>query len=47
LNKYLKNGPPDNSNIKAMTIRVVNACNKGGFKHGLINKPIKIEGGSN
>ena len=29
-----------------MTIRVISACNNWGFKHGLINKPIKIEGGS-
>ena len=46
LNKYLTNGLPDNSTTKAMTIRVINACNNWGFKHGLINKPIKIEGGS-
>ena len=46
LNKYLTNGFPDNSTTKAMTIRVINACNNWGFKHGLINKPIKIEGGS-
>ena len=45
LNKYLTNGFPDNSTTKAMTIRVINACNNWGFKHGLINKPIKIEGG--
>ena len=46
LNKYLTNGLPDNPTTKAMTIRVINACNNWGFKHGLINKPIKIEGGS-
>ena len=46
LNKYLTDGLPDNSTTKAMTIRVINACNNWGFKHGLINKPIKIEGGS-
>ena len=46
LNKYLTNGFPDNFTTKAMTIRVINACNNWGFKHGLINKPIKIEGGS-
>ena len=46
LKKYLVNGFPDNSTTKAMTIRVINACNNWGFKHGLINKPIKIEGGS-
>ncbi len=46
LDKYLANGLPDNSTTKAMTIRVINACNNWGFKHGLINKPIKIEGGS-
>ena len=46
LNKYLVNGLPDNSTTKAMTIRVINTCNNWGFKHGLINKPIKIEGGS-
>ena len=46
LNKYLINGLPDNSTTKAMTIRVINACNNWGFKHGLIKKPIKVEGGS-
>ena len=46
LNKYLTNSFPDNFTTKAMTIRVINACNNWGFKHGLINKPIKIEGGS-
>ena len=30
----------------ANIIRVINACNNWGFKHGLISKPIKIEGGS-
>ena len=29
-----------------MTIRTINACNNWGFKHGLIQQPIKIEGGS-
>jgi len=46
LNRYLTNGLPGNSTTKAMTIRVINACNTWGFKHGLIKKPIKIEGGS-
>ena len=46
LNKYLVNGLPANKTTKAMTIRVINACNNWGFKHELINKPIKIEGGS-
>ena len=46
LNKYLVNGLPANKTTKAMTIRVINACNNWGFKHGLINQPIKIEGGS-
>jgi integrase len=46
LKKYLVNGFPDNSTTKAMTIRVINSCNNWGFKHGLINQPIKIEGGS-
>ena len=44
LKKYLVNGFPDNSTTKAMTIRVINSCNNWGFKHGLINQPIKIEG---
>ena len=39
-------GFPDNSTTKAMTIRVINACNNWGFKRGLISKPMKIEGGS-
>ena len=46
LNKYLVNSLPANKTTKAMTIRVINACNNWGFKHGLINQPIKIEGGS-
>ena len=46
LNKYLVNGLPDNSTTKAMTIRVINSCNNWGSKHGLIKKPIKLEGGS-
>ena len=46
LNKYLRKGFPDNSTTKAMTIRVINACNNWGFKRGLISKPMKIEGGS-
>ena len=46
LNKYLVDGLPANKTTKAMTIRVINACNNWGFKHGLINQPIKIEGGS-
>ena len=46
INKYLRKGFPDNSTTKAMTIRVINACNNWGFKRGLISKPIKIEGGA-
>jgi len=46
LNKYLENGLPANKTTKAMTVRVINACNNWGFKHGLIKKPIKIAGGS-
>ena len=42
----MSKGFPDNSTTKAMTIRVINACNNWVFKHGLIKKPIKIEGGS-
>ena len=43
---YVSSGMPNNPTTKAMTIRVINFCNNWGFKHGLINKPIKIEGGS-
>jgi integrase len=43
---YVSSGMPNNPTTKAMTIRVINSCNNWGFKHGLINKPIKIEGGS-
>ena len=46
LNKYLVKGFPNNSTTKAMTIRVINACNNWGFKHELIDRPIKIRGGS-
>ncbi len=46
LNKYLAHGLPDNTTTKAMTIRVINACNNWGFKHELTKRPIKIEGGN-
>jgi len=46
LNNYLKKGMPTNTTTKAMTIRVINSCNNWGFIHGLIGKPIKLEGGS-
>ena len=44
--KYVSNGMPDNPTTKAMTIRVINSCNNWGFKHGLIAKPLKLQGGS-
>jgi len=46
LNNYLLRGYPTNVTTKGMTIRTINACNNWGFKHGLIQQPIKIEGGS-
>ena len=46
LNRYLTVGLPHNPTTKAMTIRVINSCNNWGYKHGLISKAVKIEGGS-
>ena len=46
LNRYLTVGLPQNPTTKAMTIRVINSCNNWGYKHGLIGKAVKIEGGS-
>ena len=43
---YLTAGLPHNPTTKAMTIRVINSCNNWGYKHGLISKAVKIEGGS-
>jgi len=46
LNKYQLIGLPDNPTTRAMTIRVINSCNNWGFKHGLISKPVRLQGGS-
>ena len=43
---YLTVGLPQNPTTKAITIRVINSCNNWGYKHGLISKAVKIEGGS-
>ena len=44
--KYVSNGMPDNPTTKAMTIRVINSCNNWGYKHRLISKPVRLQGGS-
>ena len=46
LDKYLNNGLPDNPTTRSMTIRVINSCNNWGFKHCLICKPVRLQGGS-
>ena len=46
LDNYINNGLPDNPTTRSMTIRVVNSCNNWGFKHGLISKPVRLQGGS-
>ena len=46
LSNYVTDGLPDNPTTKAMTIRVINSCNNWGFKHGLIGKPVRLQGGS-
>ena len=46
LSNYVTDGLPDNPTTKAMTIRVINSCNNWGFKHGLISKPVRLQGGS-
>jgi len=43
---YVTDGLPDNPTTRAMTIRVINSCNNWGFKHGLISKPVRLQGGS-
>ena len=44
LRGYLENGLPNQATTRAMTIRVVNACNNWGYKHCLIVKPTRLEG---
>ena len=46
LDNYVAGGLPDNPTTRAMTIRVVNSCNNWGYKNGLINKPVRLQGGS-
>ena len=46
LSNYVTDGLPDNPTTRAMTIRVINSCNNWGFKHGFINKPVILKGGS-
>ena len=46
LNYYLRYGYPENKTTKAMTIRILNGCNKWGKEHGLINSYQRIKGGS-
>jgi len=46
LNYYLRYGYPKNKTTKAMTIRIINGCNKWGKDHELINSYQRIKGGS-
>ena len=46
LNYYLRYGYPENKTTKAMTIRIINGCNKWGKDQGLINSYQRIKGGS-
>ena len=46
LNKHLTAGLPDNLTTRAMTIRTVNSCNNWGYKHGYIDKPVRLQGGN-
>ena len=46
LNYYLRYGYPKNKTTKAMTIRIINGCNKWGKEQGLINSYQRIKGGS-
>ena len=46
LNYYLRYGYPQNKTTKAMTIRIINGCNKWGKDQGLINSYQRIKGGS-
>ena len=47
LKSYLKNGFPSHPTTKSMVIRVLNACNKWGFKQKLIPGFESIPGGNN
>ena len=46
LKNYLQYGYPKNKTTKAMTIRIINGCNKWGKEQGLINSYQRIKGGS-
>jgi len=46
LNYYLRYGYPKNKTTKAMTIRIINGCNKWGSDNGYINSYQRIKGGS-
>jgi integrase len=46
LNYYLRYGYPKNKTTKAMTIRIINGCNKWGKEQGFINSYQRIKGGS-
>ena len=46
LNYYLRYGFPKNKTTKAMTIRIINGCNKWGKEQGFINSYQRIKGGS-
>ena len=43
---YVSSGMPNNPTTKAMTIRVINSCKNWGYKHRLISKPVRLQGGS-
>tara|TARA_B100000029_G_C17382497_1_gene890300 strand:+ start:137 stop:1009 length:873 start_codon:yes stop_codon:yes gene_type:complete len=47
LNGYIKTGFPKNKTTRAMTVRVINSCNRWGFKNELISNYNPIPGGNN
>ena len=46
LGNFLKKGLPENKTTRAMTVRVVNACNNWGKKNSYIQDFQKLEGGN-
>ena len=46
LNNYLRYGFPNNKTTKAMTIRIINGCNRWGVMNGHIKSYQKIKGGN-
>ena len=47
LNNYIRYGYPKNKTTKAMTVRIINGCNRWGVQKGYLNSYQNIKGGSN